>query len=61
MSTFPILGKPDVNLLEEYVFGKPKAEKRAERLVRSQKARERRSEIKQINNRKAVLGRSKKA
>lgn len=52
MPMFPKLGKPDTNLLEQYVFSRPNAGKRAERLAESQKARKRRDEIKQLKAQK---------
>lgn len=60
-SVQPILPGGDVNLLEEYVFGKPQSDKRAERLARSQVARRRRSEAKEIKQRKDVRDRTTKA
>lgn len=52
MPMFPKLGKPDTNLLEQYVFSRPNSGKRAERLAESQKARKRRAEIKQLKSQK---------
>ena len=60
MPTFQKLGKPDTNLLEEYVFDKPKTDKRADRIARSQKARQHRAEVKAIRQRRATKDRSKK-
>lgn len=56
MPTFPIKGKPDVNLLEQ--FFEPtdvvEVDKRAERLARSVKARKHRNEVKEISQRRTV-------
>jgi hypothetical protein len=49
----------DVNQLEEYVFGKPPTDKRAERLDRSQVARRHRAEVKELKLRKAIKERAK--
>lgn len=61
MPTFPRLGKPDQNLLEQ--FFEPscpaKAEKKADRMARSQKARKHRDDLKEIEqhrNKRGVKG-----
>jgi hypothetical protein len=46
--------KPDVNLLEEYIFGTPKPPKRLERMARSEKARGRRAEIKELRQGRVI-------
>lgn len=62
MPTFPVEGKPDVNLLEQFFepTNVPAVEKRAERMARSSKARGRRADVKELNNKKALKDRSKK-
>lgn len=52
MPMFPKLGKPDTNLLEQYVFSRPDATKRAERLAESQKARNRRAKVRELKQQK---------
>ena len=58
MPTFPRMGKPDQNLLEQ--FFEPtcpvKAEKKADRIARSEKARNRRQEVKKIVQRRDSKG-----
>lgn len=45
-------GKPDKNLLEEYIFSAEDSEKKADRLARSVKARQRREELRQIKDKR---------
>lgn len=52
-SRFPKMGKPDRNLLEEYVFGKDDSEKKADRLARSLKARQRRNDVREIEDKRS--------
>lgn len=58
MPTFPVMGKPDVNLLEQ--FFEPTClvtvEKKAERIALSQKARNHRVEVKVIRQKKQKRG-----
>lgn len=53
-SRFQKQGKPDTNLLEEYIFGKSgPAEKKADRLARSVKARQRRKDVREIKEKRS--------
>lgn len=40
--------------LQEFVFGNPESDKRAERMARSDKARQHRAEVRELNQRKAA-------